>query len=271
MATSSTSSSTAAAVAPKLLSERLKDGIVALKYDEFAYGQPPGLLDILFESFSLDKHAQLVSTGHKRKRRTQKIVEPSSLDCGRDVHTELEENFKLKRPVRHRYAHWIIELLDSLGWILMAVEVPLIDRVAGIGTRADAVAYNPKDNRVMLIEYKTGYAKHYDSRLYGPSLEMQFGLQITHTPRTRVHLQTAWNWTTFKRNTGIQEVSAVVIRVNDALCKAHLEHIWDWAQVNGEFIVDNVRVFQEKKRVANRAKMAALFPANDTQNVKVNE
>jgi hypothetical protein len=203
--------------------------------------------------------------GFKRPRKGKPAL-PSSLDDGKEVHRELDEYFKLNNPVHHRCAHWVLDLIEREGWIIIDTEVPLIDKVAGIMTRIDAVAYSPRDDRVLVLEYKTGYSQRYDARLYGPTLQMRHGKPVFHTARTRAYLQTAWNWTMFKQNTGITQVSGVVVRVNDTLRKAQQEYIWDWARVNGEFIVDTVRAHQLAKRTAHKSKLVIIFNAGQDVN-----
>lgn len=126
-------------------------------------GQWCGLLPALGLAFRLCERP--------RRQSSRLCHSTASCELGKLVERQLGETIG-KQPLtpttgepRHRVTAWLLEYFAERQWTLLDAQVPLNDKLAGVRTWIDFVAYDHVARKYVLIELKVGFDAGYNARL----------------------------------------------------------------------------------------------------------
>lgn len=121
----------------------------------------------------------------------------SSFDArqfGDEVHLDLERWFKRKRPRRdrplHEAAQRAIHVMTNLGLRPAGAELLLSDPISRVGTACDGLAWDERNRRLVLLEFKTGSDLSFTTSQLGKVCEPPFerGIMLTELVKAKLQL-----------------------------------------------------------------------------------
>lgn len=172
-----------------------------------AWNSLRGLLPSMEETFfpDVDMHA-IVNQGKKRRgggggsgggprrERVKRGGRFGGVIKGDETHEQLmhivplnRESFHRLHPTMHRFTQRLIEfIVRDMHWQPLVSEFAVFDELLRMGTAIDMICRRQSDGRLVLLEFKTGYADYYDcasGMMHGPLKKMN------NSPRSQATLQ----------------------------------------------------------------------------------